>query len=63
MEMPVMIAKAKAEAIMEKERMLNWKEPAVLLTFDQIVLFRTNVREKPESRAEAKQSPPCLLWW
>jgi len=53
MEMPVLIAKAKAEAIIEKERMLNWKEPAILLTFDQIVLHRTNVREKPESRAEA----------
>lgn len=53
MEMPVLIAKAKAEAIMEKERMLNWKEPAILLTFDQIVLYRTNVREKPESYAEA----------
>eukprot|EP01032_Pedospumella_encystans_P008909 gene8909-10527_t len=53
MEMPVLIAKAKAEAIMEKERMLTWTEPAVLLTFDQIVLHRTNVREKPESRAEA----------
>ena len=53
MEMPVLIAKAKAEAIMERERMLTWTEPAVLLTFDQIVLHRTNVREKPESRAEA----------
>lgn len=51
--MPVLIAKAKADAIIEKHQMANWTEPAILLTFDQIVLHRTNVREKPESREEA----------
>lgn len=51
--MPVLIAKAKAEAIIKKLEMMDWKEPAILLTFDQIVLYRTNVREKPETRAEA----------
>lgn len=53
MEMPVLIAKAKADAIIKKHQMMDWKEPAILLTFDQIVLYRTNVREKPETRAEA----------
>ena len=51
--MPVLIAKAKADAIIANQNMMDWREPAILLTFDQIVLYRTNVREKPETREEA----------
>ena len=33
--------------------MLKFEEPALLMTFDQIVLYKTQVREKPESTVEA----------
>lgn len=48
-----MIAMAKAAAIIEKYELMKSEEPALLMTFDQIVLFKTQVREKPESRDEA----------
>lgn len=48
-----MIAKAKATALIEKYNMMQFEEPAMLITFDQIVLYKTQVREKPESREEA----------
>lgn len=53
MEMPVLIARAKASALIEKLNLMELEEPAILMTFDQIVLYKTQVREKPESREQA----------
>jgi predicted house-cleaning NTP pyrophosphatase (Maf/HAM1 superfamily) len=54
--LPVLIAKAKADAVFQQMRSDNTStHPSsfVLLTADQIVLFKDEVREKPENRDEA----------
>jgi septum formation protein len=51
--MPILIAKAKASALIKRHDLLDLREPALLVTCDQIVLYKTSVREKPESREEA----------
>jgi septum formation protein len=48
--LPVIIAKAKAAAIFER---LSDQSPFILLTADQIVLFDSDVREKPVNEEEA----------
>jgi septum formation protein len=52
-EMPVLIAKAKADELIKRHNLYNLEKPALLITSDQIVLHKTTVREKPENRAEA----------
>lgn len=52
-EMPVLIAKAKADTLIKRHNLYAVKEPAILITSDQIVLHKSVVREKPESRQEA----------
>ena len=49
--LPVLIAKAKAAAILTRFDLTG--APFVLLTSDQIVLFGSEVREKPIDEAEA----------
>ena len=49
--LPVLIAIAKATAIFD--RLDKNHDPFILLTSDQIVLFKTEVREKPVNEAEA----------
>ena len=44
------IAKAKAEAIKNKI-----SGPAIIITSDQVVLFNSQIREKPQSIAEARE--------
>ena len=49
--LPVLIAKAKAAAILMRLDLTG--EPFVLLTSDQIVLFGSEIREKPIDETEA----------
>ena len=49
--LPVLIAKAKAAAILGRLNVTG--DPFVLLTSDQIVLFGSEIREKPTNEAEA----------
>ena len=51
--MPLLIAKAKADALLMRLRALDSNESSLLLTSDQIVLFSDTVREKPVDAAEA----------
>ena len=51
MLLPVLIAKAKAAAILEDTA--HFEYPFVLLTADQIVYFQGTVREKPVGKEEA----------
>ena len=51
--LPVLIAKAKAEAIIG--RLDKNMSPFVLLTSDQIVLFGNEIREKPVDENEAEK--------
>lgn len=53
--MPILIAKAKASVLIKRHDLYDLKEPALLITADQIVLYRTNVREKPENLSEATE--------
>lgn len=53
LELPLLIAKAKAEALLIRLRALNTNESSLILTSDQIVLFDGKVREKPVDVAEA----------
>lgn len=48
-ELPVLVAKAKAEALLSKI-----KEPVILVTLDEIVVFKGKILEKPENDAEAR---------
>lgn len=54
MELPLLIAKAKASALVERLQRENCVEEKVILTADQIVLFEGQIREKPESTEQAK---------
>ncbi len=49
-EIPVLIARAKAKALLSKI-----KEPALLITADQVVIWNGTLREKPESKKQAKE--------
>eukprot|EP01035_Chromulina_nebulosa_P055893 gene55893-76620_t len=53
LELPLLIAKAKADALLIRLRALNTNESSLLLTSDQIVLFDSQVREKPVDADEA----------
>ena len=52
-DLPLLIAKAKADALLNKLREVNDGESYILLSADQIVLFGDTVREKPVDEAEA----------
>lgn len=54
MELPLLIAKAKASALVERLQREHCVEEKVILTADQIVLFEGQIREKPESVEQAK---------
>ncbi len=49
-ELPLLLARAKAQALLERI-----KEPALLITSDQIVVWNGQLREKPESVGQAKE--------
>ena len=51
LELPVLIAKAKAEAICS--RLTGNEDPFVLITTDQVVYYEGEIREKPGNCAEA----------
>ena len=53
-ELPQLIAKAKAKALMECLKEDKVQGPLVLLTADQIVLYKDTMREKPENNEQAK---------
>ena len=53
LKIPVLLAKEKCQAILKK--MTDIVEPTVILTCDQIVLYRNTIRNKPKSRQEAKE--------
>ncbi len=46
------LAKAKADALVSK---IKCNEPAILITADQVVLYKGELREKPVDQAEAKR--------
>jgi septum formation protein len=52
-KLPILLAKQKATAILEK--LSDLTSPTVILTCDQIVLYRNQVRNKPINRAQAKE--------
>ena len=49
-ELPLRLAKAKAEALLPKV-----KEPALLITADQVIIWNGELREKPRDFAEARR--------
>ena len=51
-DLPIKIATAKADALLAR---LNSIDERIIITADQIVLFKGEIREKPQSEAEAKQ--------
>jgi septum formation protein len=53
LELPNLIAKAKADAILHQLDEQGFEGECVVLTSDQIVLFRQTLREKPANEAEA----------
>lgn len=53
--MPILIAKAKAVALREKIEVAHASKAIILVTCDQIVLYRGMLREKPNSVSEAKE--------
>lgn len=53
MEMPILIAMAKAEEIVDRLKDAQ-SSPRLIITADQIVLFDGTVREKPDSEEEAR---------
>jgi len=48
-DLPLLLAKAKAEALLEKV-----KEPALIVTGDQVVVCNNYLHEKPETKEEAE---------
>ena len=53
MELPVLIAKAKADALYSRLQATNTSENYIILTSDQIVLYKSDIREKPSGPEEA----------
>lgn len=49
-QLPILIARAKAKALIGRIQ-----EPAILITSDQIVVCNNELREKPESKEQAKE--------
>lgn len=49
-ELPLLLAKAKAEALLPQI-----KEPALLITADQVIVWNGELREKPRDLAEARR--------
>lgn len=49
-KLPLILAHAKADALLEKI-----KEPAILITSDQVVVCNGELREKPETEEEARR--------
>jgi len=49
-ELPLLLARAKAERIAQ-----DIKEPALLITSDQVVVCNSELREKPENEKEARK--------
>jgi len=49
-ELPLLLAKAKAEALLPRIT-----EPALLITADQVVIWNGELREKPRDMAEARR--------
>lgn len=54
-ELPRLIAIAKAKVLLERLKADKVKGPLVLLTADQVVVFQNQVREKPLNDTEAKR--------
>eukprot|EP01038_Epipyxis_sp_PR26KG_P011076 gene11076-14871_t len=52
-ELPILIAKAKAQAIIDRLEIANETEPCIIITMDQITLYDGKVREKPINESEA----------
>ncbi|MFA5926396.1 MAG: Maf family protein [Parcubacteria group bacterium] len=48
-KLPILIAKAKAEAILP-----SINKPSILLTFDEIIVFEGRILEKPKDEKEAR---------
>src|SRR5688500_1249444 len=48
--LPMLLARAKAEALLKK---IN--EPVILVTADQVVIYKGELREKPESEEQARE--------
>ncbi len=48
-----MIAKAKAAELMKKLQKEGWDQSSMVITADQIVLYKQQIREKPESEEQA----------
>lgn len=55
MELPQLIARAKADAITARLRSEGAIGEKIILTADQIVLYRSEIREKPETVEEARE--------
>eukprot|EP01034_Spumella_vulgaris_P030348 gene30348-37549_t len=47
------IAQAKADALMTRMRREGFEDSSILITTDQIVLYKQAIREKPENEAQA----------
>ena len=56
-QLPILIAKAKADALISRNLISAETLPVVLITSDQIALYKDEIREKPIDRDEAK----CFL--
>ena len=54
-QLPMLIAKAKADALIGRNAISRESLPAVLITSDQIALYKDEIREKPVDRDEAKR--------
>jgi septum formation protein len=52
-ELPQLIAQAKADAIIHKLQSSTVISESIILTSDQIVVYENEIREKPESREQA----------
>lgn len=53
MDLPILIAEAKAQAIVDKLIEEGDENPKIIITADQIVLFENNIREKPIDKEQA----------
>src|SRR3989344_5882580 len=49
--LPLLIARAKSEALLSRI-----KEPSILITADQVTLWKEELREKPQDAKEARRS-------
>lgn len=49
-ELPLLLARAKAEVLLRRI-----KKPAILITSDQVVVYKGELREKPETEEQARK--------